>query len=59
MKYKIKIWNKKEFGNVIQEKKILEALMGELQSQIIRESRLEDIALEEGIIVQELEERWK
>lgn len=50
MNYKIKIWNQKEFGNTIQEKKSVEVRIEELQSQIIREGRSEDITLEEGWI---------
>lgn len=59
MKTKIKEWNKKEFGNIIEVKKKLELAMEEIQQKIIREGRDEEMSREEGRIISQLEERRK
>ena len=59
LKDKIKRWNKEEFGNIMEEKKRLEQRMEELQQMDILEGIQEDRTKEEGIIINQLEERRK
>ena len=59
MKDKIKKWNKEEFGNILEEKKCLEQRMEELHQRDILEGTQEDRIKEEGIIINQLEERRK
>lgn len=59
MKDKLKKWNKEEFGNILEEKKRLEQRMEELQQKDILEGIQEERTKEEGIILNQLEERRK
>ena len=59
MKDKIKKWNKEEFGNILEEKQRLEQRMEDLQQMDILEGIQEDRINEEGIIINQLEERRK
>eukprot|EP00253_Pinus_taeda_P001856 PITA_01856 len=59
MKNKIKKWNKEEFGNIIEEKKRLEQRMEELQQMDILEGIQEERIKEEGMTLNQLEERRK
>eukprot|EP00253_Pinus_taeda_P008881 PITA_08881 len=59
MKNKIKKWNKEEFGNIMEEKKRLEQRMEDLQQMDILEGIKEERTKEEGMILNQLEERRK
>lgn len=59
LKWKIKKWNKEEFGNIMEEKQKLEKVMEEIQQKIILEGRDEERSNEEGRIIGQLEERRK
>lgn len=56
---KIKKWNKEEIGNILKEKQSLEQRINELQQMDILEGLQEDRIKEEGIIINQLEERRK
>eukprot|EP00253_Pinus_taeda_P023228 PITA_23228 len=59
LKEKIKNWNKKEFGNIMEDKQNLEKEMESLQQKMILEGRTEESISKEGTILGKLEERRK
>lgn len=59
IKGKIKKWNREEFGNIQKEKGKLQTRMEGIQQQIIEGGRSEELAEEEGRIINQLEERQK
>eukprot|EP00253_Pinus_taeda_P018479 PITA_18479 len=59
LKEKIKNWNKKEFGNIMEDKQNLEKEMETLQQKMILEGRTEESISKEGTILGKLEERRK
>jgi len=59
MKQKIKKWNQEEFGNIIQDQQQLNQRMMEIQQEMIKEGRSEELAEEEGKLVIQMEERRK
>eukprot|EP00253_Pinus_taeda_P022559 PITA_22559 len=59
IKRKIKAWNYTTFGNIFQEKKVLEKSMRELQQKIIRGGRTEELVSQEQVLLTQLEERRK
>eukprot|EP00253_Pinus_taeda_P015313 PITA_15313 len=59
IKGKIKKWNREEFGNIQQERGKLHTRMAGIQQQIIEEGRSEELAEEEGRLINQLEERRK
>jgi hypothetical protein len=59
LKAEIKRWNTEEFGNIQQHQIRLQQKMTEIQQTIILHGRTEELAVEEGRIVSELEERRK
>jgi hypothetical protein len=59
IKEKLKQWNKEVFGNIYQDKKVLEDKMGWLQEQCIQEGYNEERKKEENQLIQEWEARCK
>eukprot|EP00253_Pinus_taeda_P021277 PITA_21277 len=59
IKGKIKKLNREEFGNIQQEKGKLETRLEGIQQQIIKYGRREELAEEEGRVINQLEERRK
>eukprot|EP00253_Pinus_taeda_P036581 PITA_36581 len=59
LKGQIKIWNKEEFGNILEDKQKLETEMADIQQKIILEGRTEESINKEGVILGRLEERRK
>eukprot|EP00253_Pinus_taeda_P003413 PITA_03413 len=59
IKGEIKKWNSEEFGNIQQERGKLQTRMAGIQQKIIEEGRSEELAEEEGRLINQLEERRK
>jgi len=57
LKGRIKKWNKEEFGNIQKEQEILQIKMKQIQHKIIKEGRSEELAEEEELVINKLEER--
>lgn len=57
LKGKIKKWNREEFGNTQEEKEILQARMKRIHQKIIEGGRSADLAMEEGRVITQIEER--
>eukprot|EP00253_Pinus_taeda_P003198 PITA_03198 len=59
IKSKIKKWNRKEIDNIQQEQGKLQSRLEGIQQQIIKDGRNEELAEEEGRVINQLEERCK
>ena len=59
LKGQIKHWNQTVFGNIFEEKKILEQSMHEQQQELITKGRTEMLAEKEQALQKQLEERYK
>jgi hypothetical protein len=59
LKNKIKIWNKTVFGNIFQALKLLNSQMETVQHQIILQGRSPELAHQEKILADQIEERQK
>ena len=59
LKGKIKKWNRDEFGNIQKDQEKLQTDMKRIQQKIIEDGRIEELAQEEGVVLNRLEERRK
>ena len=57
LKEHIKKWNKDSFGNIFQEKQVLETKIQHLQSQVMLNGYTEDLRLQEKTLLQEFNQR--
>lgn len=59
LKGRRKKWNREEFGNIQKEQETLQINMKQIQHKIIEEGRSEELVEEEGLVLNNLEERRK
>lgn len=57
IKTNLKTWNKKSFGNIMEERLSLEATIGEIQVWVMRDGYNEEYNTNEGDLIQELSQR--
>ena len=59
LKGKIKKWNRDEFGNIQKDQEKLQTDMKRIRQKIIEDGRTEELAQEEGMVLNRLEEKKK